>query len=580
MTDVNIKPSEISELPDDLINKKRKHEELDEPGLVSNSRDLSGVHDVLGITPASETRSLNSASVNSTSTNTRSVVSPIQRMKIQHAPANQLSSFTSPQSASYSINPSQSFQQPTPSPISANLTGNSSLSSNSSANSPHNQSLSINTPLLTTNYTVTHPQQQQQQQQAVESSEDGDSGSRLLRHINKKPYRVWTYKVQRLQVPGTQLSSLDNGAPNDIISVPIRVMGSIDELYFVAADLSQLIHSRKSNIAKAVSAFTEAEKARMPILCPRSNGTVSTHVLTVLSLSGVKRLLQASRAAIALPILKWILDKIQELKMNPRADEDSTNLNQQANLDKAKVYANTKQRPKHAIPARSNYNNSVNALLPHPSSAPQSTTSLNNSSAIQALLANNNLNNFNNVLGLNSNSQSTAASSNNNFNWLNLLNPSLNNSNPLLSSNFNTLGGLNSTNNNPDTSSAQSLLQQLQQLQTLQNFNNQQANPMDLALKLQLNNINNGMNSTSPLASFSTIQSQLNNLKAGLNNNQNNNSVPSSSSPLSSFGLPLNLNSNHHNPISNINNSSNPTPLQVLQYQRLSQTLINSATNP
>src|SRR5437879_9163354 len=76
----------------------------------------------------------------------------------------------------------------------------------------------------------------------------------------------------------------------------------------------------------------------------RSNGTSVVHVLTVLSLAGVFRLLQGSRAAIALPLLKWILDKIQELKLNLHADEDSANLNQQTNIDRKSTRLNSSHR--------------------------------------------------------------------------------------------------------------------------------------------------------------------------------------------------------------------------------------------
>jgi len=86
----------------------------------------------------------------------------------------------------------------------------------------------------------------------------------------------------------------------------------VSDLYFVAADISQLIHSRKSNIAKAVSVFSDAERARCSVVCPRSNQTQSTHILTVLTMAGVRRLLSSSRAAIALPFLAWLTEQVEK----------------------------------------------------------------------------------------------------------------------------------------------------------------------------------------------------------------------------------------------------------------------------
>ena len=100
-----------------------------------------------------------------------------------------------------------------------------------------------------------------------------------------------------------------------MVTVNIRVMGgpALSDLYFVAADISQLIHSRKSNIAKAVSVFTDEERARCSVVCPRSNNTQSTHILTVLTMAGVRRLLHSSRSTIALPLLAWLQDKVDHI---------------------------------------------------------------------------------------------------------------------------------------------------------------------------------------------------------------------------------------------------------------------------
>ena len=166
---------------------------------------------------------------------------------------------------------------------------------------------------------------------------DGLSSSRLLTHINKKPSHVLPFVIHRSQLPhnfdhlvnsASSSSASATAQPStpphqparapsgsDMVTVNIRVMGgpALSELYFVAADISQLIHSRKSNIAKAVSVFTDEERARCSVVCPRSNNTQSTHILTVLTIAGVKRLLHSSRSTIALPLLAWLQDKVDTI---------------------------------------------------------------------------------------------------------------------------------------------------------------------------------------------------------------------------------------------------------------------------
>lgn len=51
----------------------------------------------------------------------------------------------------------------------------------------------------------------------------------------------------------------------------------------------------------------------MPVLCHRTNGTDSTHILSVLTLAGVKRLLNASRSPLAHQVLQWVTDQIDDL---------------------------------------------------------------------------------------------------------------------------------------------------------------------------------------------------------------------------------------------------------------------------
>ena len=61
------------------------------------------------------------------------------------------------------------------------------------------------------------------------------------------------------------------------MGVPLRIMGGPhrQNLYFVAKDVCVLIHTRKGNVAKSIGQFSETQKARMPVLCVRGNGTVS-----------------------------------------------------------------------------------------------------------------------------------------------------------------------------------------------------------------------------------------------------------------------------------------------------------------
>jgi len=81
----------------------------------------------------------------------------------------------------------------------------------------------------------------------------------------------------------------------------------------VAKDVCILIHTRKGNVAKSIGQFTETQKARMPVLCVRGNGTVSTHILTVLTVEGVHRLLSASRSPLAPQVLRWITQQVEDI---------------------------------------------------------------------------------------------------------------------------------------------------------------------------------------------------------------------------------------------------------------------------
>lgn len=51
----------------------------------------------------------------------------------------------------------------------------------------------------------------------------------------------------------------------------------------------------------------------MPVVCPRQNGSFSTHVLSVLTIKGVKHLLGSSRSALAPHVLRWLLAQVDHI---------------------------------------------------------------------------------------------------------------------------------------------------------------------------------------------------------------------------------------------------------------------------
>ena len=96
------------------------------------------------------------------------------------------------------------------------------------------------------------------------------------------------------------------------------------EIFIVAKDVCTLIHTSKGNVSKSVGGFTEWERARMAVLCPRYNSSVSTHVLTVLSIAGVDRLLNTSRSPLAPAILKVLhtqIDTVLDEQAKVASDE-------------------------------------------------------------------------------------------------------------------------------------------------------------------------------------------------------------------------------------------------------------------
>ena len=154
----------------------------------------------------------------------------------------------------------------------------------------------------------------------------------LLKTESKRPYATLLYTANKRMLPsflakkqalfGQEQPPPPADSP-DSVTIKVRLMAlnnvpppalpPLSSLYFVAADISAIIHSRKSNIAKAVSSFPDDEKKRASVLCAQQNGTVSTHSLTVLSWKGVERLLNFSCAPVALPFLDWLRGEVHKL---------------------------------------------------------------------------------------------------------------------------------------------------------------------------------------------------------------------------------------------------------------------------
>jgi len=137
---------------------------------------------------------------------------------------------------------------------------------------------------------------------------------RFIFSVDKKPLRLLRVSVQQqYTVSKKETLEMAPDQKSKLISATVRIMGTpdINNLYFVAKDVCLLIHIRKGNVAKSISQFNDNEKARMPVLCERSNGVVSTHVLTVLTVPGVIRLLTTSQSKHAPAVLKWITGHIE-----------------------------------------------------------------------------------------------------------------------------------------------------------------------------------------------------------------------------------------------------------------------------
>ena len=165
--------------------------------------------------------------------------------------------------------------------------------------------------------------------EGAEEDEEGSpsSGSRsryclpcpLILNLPKVPLQTLYLQVQKqytISKKEMENRHLSAAAREELVSVPVRIMGSPNDLsnvYFVAKDVCLLVFVRKGNVSKVIGQFATNEKARLPVLCPRSNGTSSTHVLTALSLAGLKRLLGSSKSPLASHVLKFLLDHLETL---------------------------------------------------------------------------------------------------------------------------------------------------------------------------------------------------------------------------------------------------------------------------
>ena len=140
----------------------------------------------------------------------------------------------------------------------------------------------------------------------------------LVSHLPKVPLQTLylqvqkQYTVSKKEMEARKYTTMER---EELVSVPVRIMGSArgGGVYFVAKDVCLLVYIRKGNVAKSIGQFLPHEKARLPVLCPRSNGTSSTHVLTALSVAGLRRLLKGSKSPLAGEVLKFLLGHVKAM---------------------------------------------------------------------------------------------------------------------------------------------------------------------------------------------------------------------------------------------------------------------------
>ena len=151
------------------------------------------------------------------------------------------------------------------------------------------------------------------------------------------------------------------------------------EIFLVAKDLCTLIHTRKGNVAKSIGGFADWEKARMAVLCPRSNGSVSTHILTVLSMAGMYRLLNASRSPLAPVIMKVLYEVINSLFDEEAERRDKQAADAAAEAERAATAAAAASA--HASTASPSTSSAASSPTPSSSPSPLSSSSPSPSSS-------------------------------------------------------------------------------------------------------------------------------------------------------------------------------------------------------
>ena len=132
--------------------------------------------------------------------------------------------------------------------------------------------------------------------------------SRLITVYPSKPFLITPIHLERLYVTSRKAAeSMSEEEKLELATVTVRWMGkpTADELFLVATDVCALINIRKSNTAKTVAQFADGEKVSMPVHCSSGKGS-STHILTVLTLAGVRRLLTTSRSVLATSLLEYL----------------------------------------------------------------------------------------------------------------------------------------------------------------------------------------------------------------------------------------------------------------------------------
>ena len=126
------------------------------------------------------------------------------------------------------------------------------------------------------------------------------------------PFKVRIVGSVHAAMDHTSLDTNQSAASLTAIEAAYRARAG-REIYLVAKDLCALIHSQKGNVAKSTHGFAEWEKARIAVLCPRVDGSTSTHILTVLPVAGMYKLLHMSRSLLASSIMAVLYEVINSL---------------------------------------------------------------------------------------------------------------------------------------------------------------------------------------------------------------------------------------------------------------------------